>query len=82
MGDGSIRNALKLMRETYHGTVGKYKGAQLRHALLGKELGGGIAFTDTVCDSSWGFGISSGLRGEINNMDLYDVFVFAHELGK
>ncbi len=82
LGDGSIRNALKLMRETYHGTVGKYKGAQLRHALLGKELGGGIAFTDTVCDSSWGFGISSGLRGEINNMDLYDVFVFAHELGK
>ncbi len=82
LGDGSIRDALKLMRETYHGTVGKYKGAQLRHALLGKELGGGIAFTDTVCDSSWGFGISSGLRGEINNMDLYDVFVFAHELGK
>ena len=83
MDDGStIRDALKLMRETYHGTVGKYEGAHLRHALLGKDLGGGIAFTDTVCDSSWGFGISSGMRGEIGNMDLYDVFVFAHELGK
>ena len=70
------------MRETYGGTVGKDKGAQLRHAMLGNELGGGIAFTDAVCDSSWGFGISSGLRGEINNMDLYDVFMFAHELGK
>jgi len=82
MDDGStIRDALKLMRETYHGTVGKYEGAHLRHALLGKDLGGGIAFTDTVCDSSWGFGISSGMRGEIGNMDLYDVFVFAHELG-
>ncbi|KAL7499778.1 hypothetical protein ACHAWT_007892, partial [Skeletonema menzelii] len=81
LGFGTIRDALKLMRETYGGTVGKDKGAQLRHAMLGNELGGGIAFTDAVCDSSWGFGISSGLRGEINNMDLYDVFIFAHELG-
>ncbi len=79
---GTIRDALKLMRTTYTGTVGKDNGAHLRHALLGKELGGGIAFTDSVCDKNWGFGISSGLRGDINNMDLYDVFVFAHELGK
>ena len=80
-GNGTTRDALKKMRQTYQGTVGKNRGAHLRHALLGKELGGGIAFTDTVCNANWGFAISSGLRGNVTNMDMYDVFIFAHELG-
>ena len=78
---GDIRDALKIMRETYSGTIGTDKGAHLRHALLGNDLGGGIAFTDSVCDDSWGFGISSGILGKINNMDLADVHMFAHEIG-
>jgi hypothetical protein len=81
MGSGTIRDALKVMRETHTGTIGTNKGAHLRHALLGRDLGGGIAFTDGVCDGSYGFGISSGIRGKINNMDMYDVYIFAHEIG-
>jgi len=77
----STRDALKVMRETHGGTIGINKGAHLRHALLGRDLGGGIAFTDSVCDESFGFGISSGMRGKFNNMDMYDVYMFAHEIG-
>lgn len=81
MGFGTIRDAVQKYRETYRDTIGSEKRAHLRHALVGRDLGGGIAFTDSVCDPTWGFGISSGIRGNINNMDLYDVYMFAHEIG-
>ena len=40
--------------------------------------------TDTVCDSQWGVGLSSGLRGTMNNLDddaFHDAFMIAHEIG-
>lgn len=53
-------------------------------ALLGKGLGGGIAFIDSITDTRWGFGISSGLEGKIRSLDgqaLDDIFMVVHELG-
>ncbi len=40
--------------------------------------------TDSVCDSQWGVGLSSGLRGKFDNLDVeafHDAFMVAHEIG-
>ena len=37
-----------------------------------------------MCDSKWGVGLSSGLRGTMNSLDndaLHDAFMVAHEIG-
>jgi len=79
----NLRDGLKAMRLHYEGTMDG-NGAHLVHAMLGEHIGGGIAFVDTVCDSKWGVGLSSGIRGTIGNLDddtLQDAFMVAHELG-
>ena len=56
----------------------------LHHALLGKDLKGGIAYLNGVCDSNYGYAISSGIVGTIDDLggDTYwDISVFSHELG-
>lgn len=56
----------------------------LVHALLGRHVGGGIAYIDTICDSKWGFGITSDIQGSFQNFGLdtiFDMFYYAHELG-
>ena len=67
------------------GKTGVSSGAQLScSALLGKGLGGGIAFIDSITDTRWGFGISTGLEGKIRSLDgqaLDDLFMVVHELG-
>lgn len=85
----SLRDALRTMRTFYSGqpnNIDEYDEytVNLRHALLGRDIGGGIAFIDTVCDSQWSVGLSSGLEGKIEDLDedaLYDVFMFSHEVG-
>jgi hypothetical protein len=63
-------------------------GASLAHFLSGAPLGGGVAYLDVLCDSSYGFGVSGNLtedgltpfpvvQGPLN----WDFFVVAHELG-
>ncbi|KAL3761984.1 hypothetical protein ACHAW5_006490 [Stephanodiscus triporus] len=56
----------------------------LHHALLGKGLGGGIAFLGVICDSELGFGLTSGLKGNFVSMDnvvVWDSSAFMHEIG-
>eukprot|EP00581_Thalassiosira_minuscula_P008174 CAMPEP_0183710894 /NCGR_PEP_ID=MMETSP0737-20130205/6515_1 /TAXON_ID=385413 /ORGANISM="Thalassiosira miniscula, Strain CCMP1093" /LENGTH=1000 /DNA_ID=CAMNT_0025939263 /DNA_START=179 /DNA_END=3181 /DNA_ORIENTATION=+ len=80
----NLRDGLKTMRLHYEDTISDLDGAHLVHAMLGEHIGGGIAFIDTVCDSKWGVGLSSGLRGSMRNLDddaLQDAFMVAHELG-
>jgi len=85
----SLRDALRTMRTFYSrqpNNIDEYDeyAVNLRHALLGRDIGGGIAFIDTVCDSQWSVGLSSGLEGKIGDLDedaLYDVFMFSHEVG-
>jgi len=85
----NLRDGLKELRLHYEGTVGVGKEEEsdetihLVHALLGKDIGGGIAFIDTVCSSQWGVGLSSGLQGSMNNLvdAFFDVHMIAHEIG-
>jgi hypothetical protein len=56
----------------------------LVHALLGRHVGGGIAYIDTVCDKKWSFGVTSDIQGSFTNLGkdaLLDMFYYAHELG-
>lgn len=56
--------------------------ADLVHALLGKFLGGGIAYEGVLCNQNFGFGISADLLGtfDINmpQMMVWDIVVTAH----
>jgi hypothetical protein len=50
----------------------------LHHALLKRDLGGGRAYIGTICDSSWGFGVSGGLKGNfvsMGNAVVWDMMV-------
>ena len=40
------------------------QGADLVHAVLGRGLGGGIAYLGTICNTGFGFGVSAGLAGQ------------------
>jgi len=56
----------------------------LHHALLGRYVGGGIAFIDSVCDNKWGYGVTSDISGSLQKLDelvLFDFFIFTHEIG-
>ena len=78
----TLRDGLKVMRRYYEDKFSD--NIQLRHALLGKYIGGGIAFIDAVCDKRYGVGLSSGLEGRINSLDedaVYDLFIMMHEIG-
>jgi hypothetical protein len=78
----NLRDGLKLMRERYDRDFPD--NVQLRHALLGQYIGGGIAFIDAVCDGRYGVGLSSGLEGRVESLDenaVYDLFIMMHELG-
>ncbi|KAL9178901.1 hypothetical protein ACHAXT_011874 [Thalassiosira profunda] len=79
----TLRDGLRIMRQQYKGIMGTDE-VDLVHAMLGEDMGGGIAFIDSVCDDLWGVGLSSGLRGVVRNLDdeaMNDAFVVAHELG-
>ena len=86
----TLRDGLKTMRLHYqeqrytNSMVGTHGSVNLVHALLGKDIGGGIAFIDTVCDDVWGVGLSSGLRGVMDNLNeeaMHDAHMVAHEIG-
>ncbi len=37
-----------------------------------------------MCDSDWGYGLSSGIQGSMSNLDddaFQDAFMVAHEIG-
>lgn len=63
--------------------------ADLAHFLSGDGLGGGIAYVGTLCNQSFGFGVSANLRGWIDWETFdgspdplnWDFVVLAHELG-
>ncbi|KAL7518100.1 hypothetical protein ACHAWX_002956 [Stephanocyclus meneghinianus] len=89
-GERDAKEALKLMRMYYtlksNSTENQSKSNtfRLRHAVLGRYLGGGIAFIDSVCDEDWGFGVTSDISGNLKSVDdnvLFDFFIFIHEVG-
>jgi len=58
----------------------------LAHFISGAGLGGGVAYVDVLCNSSWGFAVSGDLAGNtpfpVTQGPLnWDFFVVAHETG-
>ena len=50
----------------------------LHHAVLGKNLGGGIAYVSVICNSNYGFGLSASLSGgyiSMGNAVVWDMMV-------
>lgn len=81
-------DALEKMKTEYgHPSTFHYKdgfGMDLHHALLGRDVGGGIAYPGTICNSRYGFGLSSNLKGSFEALDLatmWDLSVMMHEIG-
>ncbi|KAL7502085.1 hypothetical protein ACHAXN_000168, partial [Cyclotella atomus] len=78
------KDALTLMKDKYGGSNWHTQGVDLQHALLGRELGGGIAYIGTLCNSHYGFGLTSGIFGDFNSLDqrvVWDLKAFMHEMG-
>jgi len=80
----STTDALSIMRSAFAGSDWHYNNVDLHHALLAKDLGGGIAYVGALCNSNYGFGLSANLAGNFNGLGaatVWDLTVFAHELG-
>ena len=78
-----LRPRDNLTGSNYYGVDGEDK-IILVHALLGRHVGGGIAYIDTICERKWAFGVTSDLHGSFTNLGkeaLLDIFYYAHELG-
>ncbi len=64
-------------------------GANLAHFLSGASLGGGVAWLDVLCDSTYGFAVSGNitLQGGLTPFPIvqgplnWDFMVFTHETG-
>mmetsp|Transcript_28603 Transcript_28603/g.58577 ORF Transcript_28603/g.58577 Transcript_28603/m.58577 type:complete len:376 (-) Transcript_28603:116-1243(-) len=59
-------------------------GHDIHHALLGKGLGGGVAYLGVLCNTAYGFGLSASLSGGYRSMDnsvVWDMMVVMHEIG-
>jgi hypothetical protein len=69
----STSAALSTMMSTYsrsswHFTSPTGVKPDLHHALLSKNLGGGVAYVGVICSSTYGFGLSASLSGSYRSM--------------
>ena len=85
--DGSTDtlDALNIMRNRYSGSVWHTAGIDLHHALLGKGLGGGIAYVGVLCRSDYGYGLTASIGGSFVSLDyrvVWDLVAFMHEIGE
>ena len=80
----STSEALSTMRNAYGGNNWHAPNVDLQHALLGLELGGGIAYIGSLCNTDYGFGLTAGLTGDFTSLDqrvVWDLKAFMHEIG-
>lgn len=61
-------------------------GAHIAHFISGGLYFGGVAYVDVICNSWWGFGVSTGITGGtpfpvVPSWMTWDFFVYAHEIG-
>lgn len=82
--------AIDLLNEFQSAWSGGFPApADLAHFISGAPLGGGVAYLGTLCDPTWGFGVSGSLHGGIDWSTFngspsalnWDFVVVAHELG-
>lgn len=81
-------DALGILENTYSAYYSKpwpSSNPDLIHAILGRSLGGGVAYLGQICSKSWGLGVSAGIAGNYDIDDpkamVWDITVIAHELG-
>lgn len=77
--------ALGIMKAAYEDDANWHTaGINLHIALLGEDLGGGIAYVGGVCRPNIGFAVSGDLIGTGANLGqgmYWDIYITAHELG-
>ena len=79
----NMKTALDTMIATYGRTSWHYTSPSgikpdLHHALLGKDLGGGVAYVGVICNPGVGFGVSGGISGafvSMGNAAIWDMTV-------
>lgn len=80
--DTSTSAALATQRTALDGADWPNSEADLVHAILGRGLGGGIAYLGVLCNRNYGFGVSAGISGsyQISSPQamVWDIFVVAH----
>jgi hypothetical protein len=82
-GAGNAGDALDIMFDTY-GSNNWHTDVDLHHALMGKSVGGGVAYLGVVCNSNYGYGVSGSMNGnfvDINQAMVWDMSVVMHEIG-
>lgn len=85
---GTASQVLDQFRNTWVAS-GWPASANLAHFISGANLGGGIAYVNTLCSQSFGFGVSGNIDANINWNNwsgasgnfTWDFVVVAHELG-
>lgn len=80
----SASDGLTVMRQKWGGNKWSNSNVDLHHAVLGADLGGGIAYVGVVCNKNYGFGVSTSVKGSFKNMNAgvtWDSMVFTHEIG-
>ena len=50
--------------------------ADLHHGLLGRSMGGGMAWVGALCSPNFGYGVSTGLQGKFTQMSSAVVYDF------
>jgi hypothetical protein len=81
----STSNALDIMRSNYGAGSWHTVGVDIHHALLGKDLGGGIAYLGVICDAGYGYGLTASIGGNFVSLSqrvVWDLKAFMHELGE
>jgi hypothetical protein len=80
----STSDALSIMRTAYAASSWHHP-VDLHHALLGKGLGGGIAYVGVLCRSDYGYGLTASIGGSFVSLDyrvVWDLVAFMHEIGE
>lgn len=62
------------MRSIYAQSTWHHEGADLHHAMLGRSLGGGVAYLSQICSPSYGFAVSGSLSGSFSSMEASAVW--------
>ncbi len=87
-GGGDAGDLLSEFRTAWNNN-GWPAAADLAHFVSGANLGGGIAYLNVLCNSSFGYGVSGNIRGNVDwdgwtgnpGSFTWDFVVVAHELG-
>ncbi len=85
-GGSDMGEFLEGVRNTWISTMGSVSRTVV-HGLSARNLGGGVAWLNVLCNTQWGYAVSANLGGSfplpmVNHSHAnWDIFVFAHELG-